>query len=145
MKLTLLVSIFYLMLPALSLGQIANPQIRICLQTQGRFEVVQIPALRDLYGFCAYQSARMNSLALMSWVWERKSNLARDTFLANQSKRNCLQVGGRIVLGQIFTTVDTVQTLSFCFFNDGSALDTQSLALGPDSPSNALIFAALQP
>lgn len=133
------------MIPSLLLGQIPNPQIRVCLQTQGHFESISIPGLNGEYGFCVYQSARLDSLGLISWVWERKSNLARDIFIANHAKKNCLQLGGQIILGEVLHTPESVQTLPICFFDDGSALDANSLELGPDSLINAQLLGVLKP
>jgi hypothetical protein len=113
-----------------------NPQERACRLTGGLFHAVHMDS--DQVGFCAYGPAFMDSLSIMDMASLGKASAAVQAF--KMSPTSCDEVSGTE------KNVTDLEGDSFrvCAFDDLSAVEVQTLEMGPAAPENAALVKALQ-
>jgi hypothetical protein len=104
--------------PLTGAGGIRNPQIRLCLQSQGQFATQVLGA--DEVGVCAYASSQIDTLSLIAWVEARSTQALaalQDESLMS-SAENCEALGA-----QSFAAPN----VELCLWADASMISSNTL------------------
>ncbi len=113
----------------------SNPLIHACNQTGGQFHALQIGD--DQVGFCKYGSALIDSLSVLDITSGQRTSTAAALALSEGS--DCADSGE-------FLAVQDLEGIAFsiCRFDDGSAIEVNTLQSGANSSGNAKLVHALK-
>ena len=103
-----------------------NPQIRVCHQHGVEFTVADVPG--DQYGFCKVGFSFVGAIDMMNYFWEQKTPQSIENYIAGNTKcPNVEELSMPLLDGGVQT---------FCFFEDGSVMDSITLQLGRNNSAN---------
>ncbi len=121
-----LISVFIVVFTASFSFAQKNPQIRVCHQYGAEFAVADIPA--DQIGLCKAGFSFVGAIDMMNYFWEQKTPQSIQNYIAGNTTCPTFEEPSLPIVD------GGVQT--FCFFQDGSVMDSITLQLGRNHPDN---------
>ena len=113
----------------------SNPLIRTCNVTGGVFHVIKLD--EDQVGFCQYGKSMIDALTVMDSATARDESAAKLAALGAET--DCESAAGEAVATE---DLDGAK-FNLCVFEDGSIIETETLARGSADADNAALVQAL--